>query len=250
MLNQVELYKKLIKSPYVVKTIRASCISSYWWCSEKARLTALGVHLDTPIAAAAIGTIIHNDILTARRLTPIEQEFRDAIKPFYTTGTDGQPIISRIYKNTKIQVDGEFLTHGADWWKVTPDRKVWNIEYKTKSSIYIKPVDVSPARFQNKLYCWLHAPIFNFIPFELAGGQIVFVKRVGRKGDFQPVGQTEYIHWTEDAELQLLTEIERILWAWNNPEKQIPPKSWKCLRCPQIYKGKCFFQTGVVWDGK
>jgi len=249
VINRVELYKKLIRAPHIVKTIRASCIASYWYCSEKARLTALGVHSNKPITAAAIGTIIHNDILTSRRDSTIETEFKEAIAPFYTIDSDGQPIISRAYHNVKIQADGEFLTHGADEWKVTPDRKAWVIEYKTKSTPYIRPVDISPARFQNKLYCWLHAPIFKFIPFELAGGQIVFLKRVGRQGNFEEIGQTEYMVWNEDSEMQLLADIERILWVWNNPEKQIPPKRWKCLRCEPLYKEKCFFQTGRCWNG-
>lgn len=240
---------RLIHAPRIVRTIRASCIASYWYCSEKARLSALGVDESTPITSAAIGTLIHNDIANARNPSSLEIEFQEALAPFYKMGMDGQPIISRAYYNTKIQADGEFLTHGADEWKIDADHKAWIIEYKTKSCDYVKPVDISPARFQNKLYCWLHAPIFKLIPFELAGGQIIFVKRIGSSGQFKEIGQTEKMFWNEDTETQLLADLERILWTWNNPEKQIPPKRYKCLHCPPIYKSKCFFQTGVTWDG-
>lgn len=209
----------------------------------------MGVQESEPITAATIGTLIHNDITTARKPSELEEELAKALEPFYSKDSDGAPIISRVYKNTKIQADGKFLTHGADEWKVQPDRKAWILEYKTKTSAYITPVDVSPARFQNKLYCWLYAPIFSMIPFNLAGGQIIFVKRVGRDGDFEEIGQTEYMWWNEDAEAQLLADIERILWSWNNPEKQIPPKRYKCLKCPPIYKTKCIFQTEVAWNG-
>jgi len=241
-LERLELYRKLIRAPIIVRTIRASTVASYWWCSEKARLTALGVQEKVPSQAASTGTLIHDNILEARKPSQLEKEFAEAMKPFYTKGEDGEPIIERSYKNTKIKADGKFLTHGTDEWKITPDRKAWIIEYKTKASKYVNPVGINPARFQNKLYCWLHAPIFNFIPFELAGGQIVFLKRVGRKGDFEPIGQTEYIYWNEETQATFLLDLERILWYWNNPEKQIPPKSWKCLRCPQIYKDRCVFQ--------
>jgi len=188
------------------------------------------------------GTLIHNNIIEARKPSPIEKEFAEALKPFYVKGEDGEPIIERVYNNNKIKADGKFLTHGADEWKVTPERKAWIIEYKTKKSVYVNPVSISPARFQNKLYCWLHAPIFELIPFELAGGQIVFLKRVGRKGDFEPIGQTEYMYWNEETRSTFLYDVERILWYWNNPHKQIPPKRWKCLRCPPIYKKRCVFQ--------
>lgn len=249
-LEPLELYTQwLIHQPIPVDTIRASNLAGYWWCSEKARLQALGIQF-TPNEAARTGTLIHNNILIARKSTPLEQEFAKALAPFYKTGEDGEPIIARTYKNTKIKVDGTFLTHGADEWKVEPDRKCWNIEYKSKGRAYVTPVDVSPARFQNKLYCWLHAPIFEYIPFELAGGQIIFLKRKGKKGDFEPIGQTEKMLWNEDTERGFLEDVEHILWSWNNPTKQIPPKRYKCNFCSPMYKGKCYFQTGVVWNGR
>ena len=251
-LEPLELYRKwLIHQPIPVKTIRASTLASYWWCSEKARLTALGVQGWKPSQAALTGTLIHNNILTARKLTPLEQEFEKALAPFYKTNEkDGEPIIARTYKNNKIKADGTFLTHGADEWKVEPDRNCWIIEYKTKSRSYVTPVDISPARFQNKLYCWLHKPIFEYIPFELAGGQIIFLQRKGTKGKFKPIGQTEKMLWNEDTERDFLEQVEHILWSWNNPTKQIPPKRYKCNFCSPIYKEKCYFQTGVVWNGE
>jgi len=248
-LNPIELYRKLIHVPHIVRTIRASCLSGYWYCSEKARLQALGVESETSNEAAT-GTLIHKNITTARNPSPLEVELNEALKPFYTLGEDGEPIISRTYKNTKIQADGTFITHGADEWKVTNDRKTWIIEYKTKTSDYVTPVDLAPARFQNKLYCWLFAPIFSVIPFTLAGGQIIFLKRIGRNGNFEPIGQTEQMFWNEETELQLLADIERILWSWNNPEKQIPPMRYKCLRCPLTFKNKCWFQTGKIWSSE
>jgi len=243
-LEPLELYKTwLIHQPIPVRTIRASTLAAYWYCSEKARLQALGVQESKTSRQAKWGTAIHENITKARKPSPIEQEFTEALAPFYK-----EDVISRPYKNTKIKADGVFLTHGADEWKVTPNRECWIIEYKTKSSPYIKPVDISPARFQNKLYCWLHAPIFQFIPFKLMGGQIIFLLRKGRR--FQPIGQTEYMYWNEDTEHSFLEDLERILWFWNNPSKQIPPKRWKCLRCPPVFKEKCVFQTGRVWNGK
>jgi len=242
-LNPIELYRKLIHIPHIVRTIRASCLSGYWYCSEKARLQALGIESETSNEAKT-GTLIHTKITTARNPSPLEVELNEALKPFYTLGEDGEPIISRTYKNTKIQADGTFITHGADEFQVSADRKVWIIEYKTKSSMYVNPIDLSPARFQNKLYCWLFAPIFSLIPFNLAGGQIVFLMRKGRNGNFEEIGQSERLLWNEEIELQLLTDIERILWSWDNPTKQIPPKLWKCLRCPSIYKSRCIFQVG------
>ena len=241
-LNPIERYRKLIHVPQVVRTIRASCLAGYWYCSEKARQQALGIQSETS-SEAKTGTLIHQNITDARNPSPLEMELAEALKPFYVVGNDGEPIISRAYKNTKIKADGEFLTHGADEWKVTGDRKAWIIEYKTKTSDYISPVDLAPARFQNKLYCWLYSPIFSLIPFTLAGGQIIFLKRVGRNGNFEPIGQTEQMFWNEETELQLLADIERILWSWDNPEKQIPPKRYKCLRCPPAYKSRCVFQN-------
>ena len=241
-LNPIEMYQKLIHVPHIVRTIRISCFAGYWYCSEKARQQALGIQSTESSPEAATGTLIHNNILTARKPSPLELELQEALKPFYTTGEDGEPIISRCYKNTKIQADGQFLTHGVDEWKVSTDRKAWLLEYKTKGSDYVSPIDLAPARFQNKLACWLFAPIFSVIPFTLAGGQIIFLKRVGRNGNFEPIGQTEQMFWNEETELQLLADIERILWSWDNPEKQIPPKRWKCLRCPPIYKSRCVFQ--------
>lgn len=241
-LERLKVYQKLILAPHVVRTIRASVLASYWWCSEKARLQALGVQEKISSEAMELGTLIHNNIIDARKLSPIEKEFAEAMKPFYTIGEDGEPVIERTYKCNKVKVDGTLLTHGADEWKVTPDRKAWIIEYKTKGSIYVNPVSISPARFQNKLYCWLHAPIFKCIPFELAGGQIVFLKRVGRSGNFKEIGQTEYMQWNKETERTFLLDVERIIWYWNNPTKQIPPKRWKCLRCSPIYKDRCVFQ--------
>lgn len=250
-LEPLELYRKwLIRQPKPVKTIRASTQAGYWYCSENARLQALGVQAQFSSEVAKWGTVIHDDILDARKITPLELEFKEALAPFYKLGEDKQPIISRTYKNTKIKADGTFLTHGADEWKVEPDRKCWLIEYKTKSRSYVTPVDISPARFQNKLYCWLHAPIFEFIPFTLAGGQIIFLQRKGKFGDFKPIGQTEKMYWNEETERTFLEDMEHILWSWNNPTKQIPPKRWKCLHCSPIFKEKCFFQTGEVWNGQ
>jgi len=249
-LEPLELYRKwLIHQPIPVKTIRASTLAGYWWCSEKARLQALGVQSKQKWQSAATGTLIHNNILTARKLSPIEEEFEKALAPFYKLSKDNQPIIYRTYKNTKIKADGTFLTHGADEWKVTPDRKCWIIEYKTKSRSYVTPVDISPARFQNKLYCWLYNPIFEYIPFELAGGQIIFLQRKGTKGKFEPIGQTEKILWNEDAERTFLEDVEHILWSWNTPTKQIPPKRYKCNFCSAEFKEKCYFQTGKAWKG-
>jgi len=244
-LELLKEYRKLIRAPREIKTIRASTLSSYWYCSEKARLQALGVEETESNAVCNAGTATHNAILESRLPSPLESELAQLLAPFYKEG-----VISRTYKNTKINADGTFVTHGADEWQVAPDRKTWILEYKTKASVYINPIDLSPARFQNKLYCWLYAPIFSLIPFTLAGGQIIFLKRVGTKGDFEEIGQTERMFWNEDTEATLLEDIEHILWSWNNPDKQIPPKRWKCLRCPPIFKQKCFFQKGEIWNGE
>ena len=244
-LDILEQYRKLIRAPKVVKTIRASTLASYWYCSEKARLQALGVEEAQSNAVCAAGTATHNAILTSRQPSPLEQELSEALAPFCKEG-----VISRTYKNTKIKADGTFVTHGADEWKVTPDRKCWILEYKTKASPYISPIDLSPARFQNKLYCWLYSPIFSIIPFTLGGGQIIFLKRVGTQGDFEEIGQTEQMLWNEDTEVTFLEDVEHILYSWNNPSKQIPCKRYKCLHCPPIYKSKCFFQKGEVWNGE
>lgn len=237
----------LINEPLKVHEMRSSCKAGYYYCSEKARLQALGVQPLTPHPTAEIGTKFHNNVLAARPLTPLEQELETALKPFYTTGSDGQPVISRTYKNLKLNLEGTFLTHGSDGWKVEPNRDVWILEYKTKSTPYLTPVDIGPARFQNKEYCWLYDPIFKQINFNLRGGQIIYVKRVGNSGEFQEIGQTEKWLWNEYSEKDLLEEFEQILYFWNNPEKQIPPKHYKCLHCAAIYKEKCYFQTGKLW---
>ena len=244
LLEPIQQYRKLLlREPKAVSTIRASTLASYWYCSEKARLQALGVEEAESNAVMAAGTAVHDAILMARQPSPLELELQQALAPFLKDG-----VISRTYRNTKIKADGEFVTHGADGWKVAPDRKCWILEYKTKASPYISPIDLSPARFQNKLYLWLYHPIFSLIPFTLAGGQIIFLKRVGTQGDFEEIGQTEQMFWNEDAEATLLEDIEHILWCWNNPTKQIPCKSWKCLHCPPIYKKKCIFQTNELWS--
>lgn len=204
----------------------------------------MGVNEEQSSPTAATGTLIHENITKARNPSTLEAELQFALQPFFKEG-----IISRNYKNTKINADGTFTTHGADEWKVTENRECWILEYKTKSCNYVTPVDISPARFQNKMYCWLYSPIFSLIPFKLAGGQIIYVKRVGNRGDFEEIGQTEKVWWNTEAEAELMEQFEHILWSWSHPEKQIPPKRYKCLHCPPIYKTKCFFQTGKVYDG-
>ena len=144
-LAPIELYKKmLLNTEPPVDTVRASCFAGYWYCSEKARLQAMGVNEEQSSPTAAIGTLIHENITRARNRSTLEAELLHALQPFFKDN-----IISRTYKNTKIDADGTFTTHGADEWKVTDDRQCWILEYKTKGCNYVTPVDISPARFQD-----------------------------------------------------------------------------------------------------
>jgi len=231
-----------------VHTIRASTLARYFWCSIQAWLMAGG--LETPRSEAlSIGSKIHSDIETARKLSPREEEFQKFLSQYLAPdgygGTIGRPWING---ETVIQEEkGWVRTHGMDDFKVDDKRRVVNIEYKTSGGWKIYPTTLMPAIFQTKIYQWIMEPYLLIGGYHWKGSHIVWLKRL--RNDFKPIGETTDIEY-DSAEVQ--EQIDTIFNEWNraseaktNEERRnilIAPKKFKCTMCSEIFKSRCPFQ--------
>lgn len=137
---------------------------------------------------------------------------------------------------------GELVTHGYDDFKVTPDREVDLLEYKTKGGWRIRPVDLMPAIFQCKVYAWLLEPYLMMHGYHWREIWIIFLRRTRQK-TFVPIGE----HLVEDYNsVEVEKKIARIFDEWNraseaktNEERRnilIGPKKYKCVYCPDVFK--------------
>jgi len=237
--GRLENFLKLFKTPegVEVRRIRASTLASYFWCSPRAWMMALGVETP-PSQALELGSKIHADIEKARKQSPYEEEFKAILDQFFAEGTIARPWLDM---KTEI-VTGEIRTHGIDDFKVTSDRLVDLIEYKSKAGWRIQPVSLMPAIFQTKIYCWILEPFLLMKGYRWREIWIVFVKRE-RSGKFKPIGE----HQVEDySSIKIEKKIAEIFDEWNNASEAktnkerrailIPPKKWKCLHCPDVYR--------------
>jgi len=230
---------KLFRTPSgeYIRKVRVSTLARYFWCSAQAWMQALGVE-GPPTEAKSEGTIIHTKIEKARKPSSYEKEFKEKLEEFFANG-----IIARPWFDQKNLIHlGELVTHGIDDFKVTPDRQVDLIEYKTKTSWRVYPVDLMPAQFQAKLYAWVLEPYLIMFGYRWRQIWIIFVKRE-RGGRFKPIGET----FVEDYDpIEVEKQIAEIFDEWNKASEAetdeerrnilIPPKKYKCLLCPEVYR--------------
>ena len=221
---------KLIRAPKIVQTIRVSTFASYYWCAVQSWLKSLG-HQSPYKEAMGRGRRIHQEVRDARKDSEWEKAFLEELDGFFED-RNGDRVLSRNWKDTEII--GEFVTHDIDELKVNPDRTVVLIEYKTKKSRYIRPIDLAPAVFQAKMYAWLLEPYMNIMNYRIIKGVVVFLNTKGK-----PIGQSEEIFFDY---FEIEEDIERILYQFNNPEALIPPQKWKCNICDDVFKSRCPFQ--------
>lgn len=233
-------WKLLIREPKVVKSIRASCVARYYWCAVQSYLIALG--LKVPKAAAMVeGHEIHEQIERARNLTIAEQLFLDKIAPFFKIDPETKTkCIARKWAYT--DVEGEFLTHGLDDFRIIPPNKFHLVEYKTKASYHVEPVDLAPAVFQAKLYCWILKPYMDRLGYVIEHAEVVFIKRrTPRRPHISAIGKMP-LEINDATYREVEEDLTKILYQYNNPHSLIPPKKWKCLRCPKVFKKECVYQ--------
>lgn len=221
---------RLIRSPKIVKTIRVSTFASYYWCAVQSWLKSLG-HQTPYKEVMGRGRRIHQEVRDSRKDSKWEKEFLEELDSFFED-RNGDRVLSRNWRET--EVIGEFVTHDVDELKVNPDRTVILIEYKTKKSKYIRPIDLAPAIFQAKMYAWLLEPYMALMNYRIIKGLVMFLDTKGK-----PIGQSEDIYF-DYAKIE--EEIEFILAQFNNPDTLIPPQRWKCRFCDDIFKSRCPFQ--------
>lgn len=233
-----------------IKRVRVSTIARYFWCSPQAWMAALGI-INPPNEALTTGTAIHTEIETARKFSDYEKQFIELVG--HTYASDGQVALTRTFKDANVEV--EIITHGCDGFKVYEDKTVDLIEYKTKGGWRVYPTSLMPAIFQSKLYAWILQPLLDKHGYRWGKVTIVFLKR-DRHRKFVPIGES----WVEDynpdeVERKLsviFDEWKRTCDAKSAKERRnilIPPKSYKCIHCPDCYKNganqfnlKCPFQ--------
>lgn len=244
----LENYLKLFKSPEgdEVRRVRVSTLSRYYWCSPQAWLSALGVK-SPPSTVMSVGTEIHGEIEVARKLTSYEKKFKDLLDEFFgsmtTTKQNEENVVRRLWYDQKTMVEmGEIVTHGIDDFKVTKEKEVDLIEYKTKRGYMISPVDLMPAIFQTKIYCWVLDPLLKANGYSWKDIYITFLKR-DRKRGFMPIGEHQVYHYDPQEVEKKLAEIfdewDRASKAKSKRKQRdilIPPKKWKCIHCPPAYK--------------
>jgi len=177
------------------------------------------------------GRRIHKETREARQDSKWEKDFLKTLDSFFED-RNGDRILVRPWGETEIL--GEFVTHDIDEFKVNPDRTVVLLEYKTKKSRYIRPIDLAPAIFQTKMYAWILEPYMAIMNYRIIYGTVIFLDTKSR-----PIGQSENIFF-DYREIE--EDISRILYQFNNPDELIPPQRWKCKFCPEVFTSRCPFQ--------
>lgn len=234
--NWLKLFKAEGKE---IKYIRASTLGHYWFCAIQAWLQAQGIESPSN-EALQVGKRIHDEISNARTLSQWESQFEAYIKSFmvdhpYAEGSTGfkteqGKVFARAWYDGETII-GHVTTHGVDDFRVSPEREVIIVEYKTTNQRVIDYYKLMPAIFQVKVYAWILEPYLKAGGYKFKNGEIVFLTRNGN-----PLGRKEIVDY--DA-TQVETEVARILSQFRNPDTLIPPAKWKCLNCPQIFKEKC-----------
>ncbi|MDH5634750.1 MAG: hypothetical protein OEY30_02875 [Candidatus Bathyarchaeota archaeon] len=241
---------QLFKTPdgKPVYTIGGSTIARYYWCSPQAWLSASGIQAPQS-EALSTGTKIHADIEEARKLSPQEEEFQHFLSQFLTEDKRGKNI-GRPWLDgkTKLVDDiGWIATHGLDDFKIDNQRRVTNIEYKSKKGWRVDPVSLMPALFQTKVYMYIYEPYLILGGWYWKESWVVWLKRT--RDGFEPIGETRVDDY-DSAETQrkiadIFDEWNRASEAKTNAERRrilIPPKKFKCRICPEVYKTSCPFQ--------
>ena len=236
---------KLFRKPdgTEVKYIRVSALAHYWYCAVQAYQISCGIESPNN-EALQIGKRIHDDISNARQLSTWEKEFQTYIKQFMvdrSTGTGSTGLDSDEYKVFQrawydgTVVLGHITTHGIDDFRVSPERTIIMMEYKTTNQRIIDHYKLSPAIFQLKVYMWILEPYLIAGGYKIKRGEIVFLNRKG-----EPLGVKEIEDYSAtDVELN----IARILEQFRDPTKLIPPAKFKCYGCPEVWRKGCPFQS-------
>ena len=230
----------------MVNHIRASTLGHYWFCAVQAWLQTCGIESPRN-EALSIGKAIHDDITGSRDPSIWEKEFETFLKQFMvkrstgagSTGLDDTEdmVFQRAWLgDDHTTIIGHVTTHGIDDFRVSPERDVVLVEYKTTNQRYIDYYKLSPAMFQLRVYMWILEPYLTAGGYHIVRGEIVFLNRKG-----EPMGVKEILDYSA-AEVE--GHIARILEQFADPTKLIPPAKWKCLRCPKEFKERCPFVKG------
>jgi CRISPR/Cas system-associated exonuclease Cas4 (RecB family) len=240
--NMLKLFRK--PDGTEVRFIRASTLGHYWYCAVQAWLQCCGIESPSN-EALSIGKAIHDSITGARQPSRWETEFEVFLKQFMveratgqgSTGLKGEEykVFQRAWYDRETII-GHVTTHGVDDFRVSPERKVVLVEYKTTGQRIIDYYKLMPAVFQLKVYMWILEPYLKIGAYTIKRGEIVFLDRKGK-----PLGCKEITDYTA-AEIE--DNIARILSQFKHPETLIPPAKWKCFNCPEVWKSKCPFQKG------
>ena len=237
---------KLFRRPdgSMVKYLRVSTLAHYWYCAVQAWQSACGIESPSN-EAIEIGKRIHDSISEARMMSKWESEFQAYIKQFMvdrTTGAgstglgnDDFKVFQRAWYDGTV-VLGHITTHGIDDFRVSPERNVIMMEYKTTNQRVIDHFKLSPAIFQLKVYMWILEPYLAAGGYKLVKGELVFLNRKG-----EPLGVKEVLDYSA---VQVEENIARILAQFNDPSTLIPPAKWKCYGCPDVWRKGCPFQSG------
>jgi len=200
-------------------------------------MQSLGI--ETPSSEALTdGSKIHADIAKARERSKHEKEFEEFLDQFFAGSTIGRPWLNQ---TTEI-VTGEIRTHGYDDFRVNENREVDLIEYKTKGGWRVQPVSLMPAIFQAKIYCWILEPYILLKGYRWREIWVIFLKR-RRGAKFSPIGEHEIQSYNsievEEKIAEIFDEWNRASEAKTDEERRsilIPPKSWKCVSCPGVFR--------------
>lgn len=243
---------KLFRKPdgTEVNHVRASTLGHYWFCAVQAWLQTCGIESPRN-EALSIGKAIHDEITGSRDPSFWEKEFETFLKQFMvkretgagSTGLAGNEdmVFQRAWLDGTTVI-GHVTTHGIDDYRVSPERDVVLVEYKTTNQRYIDYYKLSPAVFQLRVYMWILEPYLIAGGYNLKRGEIVFLNRKG-----EPMGIKEITDYTA-ADVE--ANIARILEQFADPKKLIPPSKFKCLHCATVFKERCPFMPKVNTIGK
>jgi len=241
---EIHNYLALYRTPSgkLVKKIRTSVLSSYYWCAIQAYLKGCGIqqgrHKD-PMHPSNVGTRMHKEIDDARKPSKWEIEFMEKIQPFILeTASEGIELARKIDDDFLIEHDEDddvgYISGHMDELKVNDDHTIHLIDYKTKKSGYVTYYALAPAMFQLQIYAWILKPVLDLLKYKITIAHLVFLTQKGKMLGTKAV-PLDY----ESIENEIRDVIKQFR---KKPKDMIPPARYKCRYCAKIYKEKCPYQ--------
>jgi len=225
---RVRLRSMKIADDKFPKRVRASTITSFWWCGWKSYATAI-LGLKMPEKEwMSLGTKLHDELFdTLGKRFPWETRFIEDIDKYREDDVG----FRREFEDTNIYVD---LTGHPDDFQVTPGGLVSIIEYKTtRMPLYLARRFILPvAKFQARLYPYILSP--TIVPMGYSIGEY-HAPMIYSSKDLSLMCHKIVRYSPSEVEKSL----REIFYFYDNPEKIKAPMKWKCKYCSKVYKDVC-----------